>query len=258
MLFCSHTLSAQLTMHLEFQCELYIPLHIIHAAFRVQKFNACVGFSYNISPAMRRSERNRIKSLKAELEENARATYHQIKHNSVERKTRFGCAFIGNAGEEDSSNLTSEDVETDEEEGEMEVAIAEKMGPGRYHSSSKTKGRTGQRKEELVEQENTDSAPVNQHQQQNGEEEGSGDGGWERSASGRWSQYDSLCTLLPGRQRQIHLLLSLLGEVSVLSLLGEVSAEGRISFFLFIAASPVDLSCTVCVWKHFDREVTHT
>lgn len=146
--------------------------------------------------SMRRSQRSRAKSLKAELEEDVLSTYKRIKLKSQERK-EDRCASIRTQESEGEG-----DYENEEKVMEHDISNEEQC-------SSKTKKRAKSEVEKVVDR---GSEPEGQEVEEEGD--GMGVGVGEGSGHGRWTHYTSLCSRLPGRERQIQLLLSLLGEVS--------------------------------------------
>ena len=135
---------------------------------------------------MRRSARN---SFKAELEEGTQNTH---KSKSLERKDG-GCASIR--------------MQADKEEGDHNNVIEEKDEEVRDTDSSSDEDSSTRMTRKSAR--NTTERFADQEPEEEGVE-GEGEG---LSVHGRWRHYNSLCSRLPGRERQIQLLLSLLGEV---------------------------------------------
>ena len=145
----------------------------------------------------RRSQRSRAKSLKAELEEDVQSTYKRIKLKSLERK-EDRCASIRTQESEEEG-----DYENEEKVMEHDISNEEQC-------SSKTKKKRAKTEVEKV----VDRGSEPEGQEAEEEEDGTDTDVGEGSGNGRWTHYTSLCSRLPGRERQIQLLLSLLGEVS--------------------------------------------
>ena len=172
--------------------------------------------------SMRRSQRHRAKNFKSELEDGVQATYKAIKLKSLEKDGR--CA---------SNRIYGEDYEDDGEKAvdEVEEELTETDSASEEQHPKRTTKKSARNRVEQVSDGDTGDAG-----RQEEEEEEGGDGVGEDGVHGRWRHYHSLCSRLPGRERQIQLLLSLLGEVSWLGACLYSCAE-EINFRKFHSAS---------------------
>ena len=188
---------------------------------------------------MRRSGRSKTKSLKAELEDNAQSKYKLLKLQS--RRSEDGGALIGIQSEVGGES-TSEEEENESQEGHegegKGSSLEEKDAPDdskeikirhcgkRKRSVGKTpdsqlgkrarcvKGKRFEGEGTLSESEEESDKRETETESEDEEHEEEGVVGV-RSSKGQWSHYPALCAALPGRERQIELLLTLLGEVSL-------------------------------------------
>ena len=141
-------------------------------------------------------KRHRAKSFKSELEDGVQTTYKAIKLKSLEKDGR--CASIRICGEE-------------EDDGEKAAEEVEEELTEEQYTKKTTKKSARNRVEQVSDGDTGDVAGRQEEEEEEGE-----DGVGEDGVHGRWRHYHSLCSRLPGRERQIQLLLSLLGEVSSL------------------------------------------
>ncbi|CAI8006247.1 Origin recognition complex subunit 5 [Geodia barretti] len=148
--------------------------------------------------SMRRSQRHRAKSFKSELEDGVQATYKAIKLKSLEKDGR--CA---------SNRIYGEDYEDDGEKAvdEVEEELTETDSASEEQHPKRTTKKSARNRVEQVSDGDTGDAGRQEEEEEEGE-----DGVGEDGVHGRWRHYHSLCSRLPGRERQIQLLLSLLGE----------------------------------------------
>jgi hypothetical protein len=170
---------------------------------------------------MRRSVRSKTKSLKAELEDSAQSKYkmlkvlHRRKSESESASIRTesevrddGESFM--AGARDEEELQEECKEERGKEWEVGKQKTKRRGVGENQGRNR-------RGNDLEECENPGDSDRDQTELQAGPEEDYGvgeeeEGVGELSGEGRWRHYPTLCATLPGRERQIQLLLTLLGE----------------------------------------------
>ena len=199
---------------------------------------------------MRRSGRSRTKSLKAQLEEDVQTSYEQLKLQSPE-KIKGRWASIGTGSQEEleseSGGDGAESMEVEVSEVRNYESESEKLNT--KENDGRSSGITVTRVEEGVGEgvgEGVDTVAEEVGGEGGCEERVGGEGGCsiEESVHGRWRHYHSLCTSLPGREKQIHLLLSLLGEVSYIF----HTLFAFTVFFVGTAATSVDVSCCVCIW----------
>ena len=154
---------------------------------------------------MRRSVRHTTKSLKAELEDNAQDKYKLL----CRKKTAGRGASIRVHDIEDGSNddEAMEGGSENESDGERESGRRRKTRQcGDSEEQTDNRGRSRKGSKELA----TSELEIE------GDEECSVSQSVAASVSqGRWRHYPSLCASLPGREPQIQLLLTLMGEVGL-------------------------------------------
>ena len=166
----------------------------------------------------RRSERSRTKSLKAELEDSAQNTYKMIKLVRRKKSESEG-ASIRTASEE---NCMASVEDEEALQGECKEERSEGLKLGKQKAKGRGVGDNQGRKQKKNEPETHNGCSGSQQdktelqarlEEEYGVEEEE-EGVKVMSGEGRWRHYPALCATLPGRERQIQLLLTLFGEVS--------------------------------------------
>lgn len=146
---------------------------------------------------MRRSDRNKTKSLKAELEDSAQIKYKM--HMSQRKKASEGASIgVQSAAEVETEAANEEDSRTKHEMEDNPICQRRKrrvkeIAPDFSSESGQDETHLrSEQEEEIPEREDTRVL----------------------SSEGQWSHYPTLFASLPGREKQIQLLLTLFGEVS--------------------------------------------
>lgn len=166
---------------------------------------------------MRRSDRSRTKSLKAELEDSAQSKYKSIQLMRRRKSESEGASIRTHSDTEEAAARDDVQGECEEERSE---GWSQEEDCNRGNSKSHRRKSNCQRRKvkeiEVVDEISSESyknridLKSEQAEEQYAEREDVG----AVNSEGRWRHYPALCASLPGRERQIHLLLTLLGEVS--------------------------------------------
>lgn len=167
-------------------------------------------YGATVQTMSRKSGRSRSKSLKAELEDGAQNTYKHLKLHGSHKRSEVKSVSI---------RTCSEDV-SEMEEGYEENDITEESTVHYDIKTISVEDEITNCDGEITSENDTVCRASTQPEEDNEleiemEEEGKVYCG--ESGVGRWSHYHTLCSSLPGRDKQIHLLLSLMGEVRVQS-----------------------------------------
>lgn len=150
---------------------------------------------------MRRSDRRKTKSLKAELEDSTQMKYKMMKHMSQRKNT----TQVGS----DETSASEEDEER------VDYHSRTKKCLGDVPDSQGRKKRVKKTVSDVLSESDQGEADLKSEQE---DEFTAREDTQLLSSEGRWSHYPALCTALPGRERQIKLLLTLFGEVCSFSL----------------------------------------
>ena len=171
---------------------------------------------------MRRSERSRTKSLKAELEDSAQSTYKMIKLVRRKKSESEGASIrtASEATDGDGENCMASVGEEEALQGECKEERSQGLELGKQKAKGRGVGENQGRKQNEpkthdgcsgLQQDKTELQAKLEEEYGVDEEE---EGVTVLSGEGRWRHYPALCATLPGRERQIQLLLTLFGEVS--------------------------------------------
>ena len=176
------------------------------------------------SVKMRRSERSRTKSLKAELEDSTQSKCEMIKLLRRKKSESEGASIRTPSEATDDGEYCMASVGEDEA---LQEKCKEERSEGSELGKEKTKRQDMKenpgRKQKKNEPETRDNSSGSQQdktelhvkpEEEYGVGEEEEEGVRVLSGEGRWKHYPTLCATLPGRERQIQLLLTLLGEVS--------------------------------------------
>lgn len=150
----------------------------------------------------RRSDRRKTKSLKAELEDSAQIKYKMMKSMGQRKKTsEVSSAEVGT----ETRSSTSE-----ENEEEVECHSRTRQCVGDIPDSQRKNKRVKKTIRDVSSESGQGEADLKSEQEDEFPER---EDVHLLSSEGRRSHYPTLCRALPGRERQIQLLLTLFGEV---------------------------------------------
>lgn len=159
-------------------------------------------YSKRCDTKMRRSDRRKTKSLKAELEDSTQMKCKMMKR--VRQVEIQGSAEVGTGASASEEN----------EEG-VDCHFRTKKCVGDVPDSQGKKKRVKKPVSDVSSESDQGEADLKSEQE---DEFTDREAIQLLSSEGRWSHYPALCTALPGRERQIQLLLTLIGEVCSFSL----------------------------------------
>lgn len=187
---------------------------------------------------MRRSDRIKTKSLKAELEDSAQIKYKMMKHISQTKSESEGASIGVQSAAEVAGTTNEEDSRTSHQVGDNPI-------------SQRRKRRVKEIAQDFSSESGQDETHLRSEQEEEFPERGV------LSSEGQWSHYPTLCASLPGREKQLQLLLALFGEVRSMKIhLVYVSIITLGNFISSVSLS--HLSCYTCVWAHGDWKDTDT